>query len=192
MDAFNRCKEISAQRKFNESFEVIIKLNVDPTQGDQNIRGTCMLPAGTGKDVKVCVFADKEFNDKLVEAKADIIGDDHILKQIAEGTIEFDKIIATPDHMPSLKSMARILGPKGLMPNVKSGTLVKADELIEAVKQSKQGLVEYRVTENAFVMNKFGKRDFTDEDLERNLDALLSSIAKKRPETVKGRYFKKA
>lgn len=124
-DIFKRAKEISKERKFEESFEVIVKLNVDPTQGDQNVRGTCVLPAGTGKEVKVCVFAGEEFHEECKAQGADFIGTDQILKDIGEGIIPFDKIIATPEHMPTLKAMARVLGPKGLMPNIKSGTLVK-------------------------------------------------------------------
>lgn len=99
-----------------------------------------------------------------------------MIKEIGEGVLNFDKIIATPEHMQGLKTMARVLGPKGLMPNVKSGTLVKADDLLDAVKTSKQGLIEFRVNEGATIMNKFGKRSFTDENLAVNLDALLRSI----------------
>ena len=98
------------------------------------MRGTCVLPAGTGQEVKVCVFAGDEFHEDLLSQGADFIGDDNILKEMGEGVINFDKIIATPEHMPSLKQLARILGPKGLMPNVKSGTLVKQHELLETVK----------------------------------------------------------
>ncbi len=118
-------KEVSKERKFTESVEAIIRLNVDPRQGDQNIRGTCVLPAGTGKNVKVCVFADAESEQKVMEAGADIFGSDELLKQLAEGKCDFDKLIATPEQMQALKPLARVLGPKGLMPNVKSGTLVK-------------------------------------------------------------------
>jgi len=102
----------------------MVKLGVDPTRGDQMIRGTCVLPAGTGKEVKVCVFADLEFHEDLQEAGADIIGNDDVLAEIAKGNIEFDKLICSQDYLPTLKKFARILGPKGLMPNVKSGTLV--------------------------------------------------------------------
>jgi large subunit ribosomal protein L1 len=125
-------------------------------------------------------------------AGADLIGDDKLIKEIGEGTLNFDKIISTPEHMQALKTMARVLGPKGLMPNLKSGTLVKADDLLEAVKSSKQGLIEFRVNEGATIMNKFGKRDFSNENLETNLDALLKSIAHKRPDSVKGRYMQRA
>jgi len=136
-DAISKIKEVSKERKFKESVEAIIRLNVDPRQGDQNIRGTCVLPAGTGKSVRICVFADSEMQEKVMEAGADIFGTDDLLKQLAEGKCDFDKLIATPEQMQSLKPLARVLGPKGLMPNVKSGTLVKPDELIDAVKISK-------------------------------------------------------
>jgi large subunit ribosomal protein L1 len=114
------------------------------------------------------------------------------LKSITEGEIKFDKIISTPEHMPGLKQLARVLGPKGLMPNVKSGTLVKPDQLLETVKQSKQGLIEFRVNESATIMTKLGRREFSDEALSENLDALLKAIAMKRPESVKGRYMGRA
>ena len=169
-----------------------MKLNVDPTQGDQNVRGTCVLPQGTGQEIKVAVFADKEFHEQLKALGTDIIGDDDLLKSITEGEIKFDKIISTPEHMAGLKQLARVLGPKGLMPNVKSGTLVKPDQLLETVKQSKQGLIEFRVNESATIMTKLGRREFSDEALSENLDALLKAIAMKRPESVKGRYMGRA
>ena len=189
---FTRAKEVSKERKFTESMEVIVKLNVDPTQGDQNIRGTCILPSGTGKEVKVCVFAGLEFHEDLRAQGADFIGDDAILKGIEEGNIPFDKIIATPEQMTQLKAMARVLGPKGLMPNTKSGTLVKQHELLDAVKQSKQGLVEFRVNDGSFIMGKIGLRTFENSALLENLNALMDAIAKKKPESVKGKYFASA
>jgi len=191
-EVFAQLKQISKERKFRESMELILKLNVDPTQGDQNVRGTCVLPAGTGQEIKVAVFADKEFHEQLKALGADIIGDDALLKSISDGVIDFDKVISTPEHMPGLKQLARMLGPKGLMPNVKSGTLVKPDDLLETVKNSKQGLIEFRVNESSTIMSKLGKRDFTDENLAINLDALLRAVANKRPESVKGRYMQRA
>ena len=119
-----------------------------------------MLPAGTGKSVRICVFADAESQEAVMAAGADVFGTDDILKQMAEGKCEFDKIIATPEQMSVLKPLARILGPKGLMPNTKSGTLVKPDELIEAVKVSKQGQIEFRINEHADIMVKIGLREF--------------------------------
>ena len=114
-----------------ETIEAIVKLNVDPTKGDQMIRGTCILPAGTGKEVRVCVFADGEFHQQLKEVGADIIGDEHVLNDISNGILNFDKIICTSDHIANLKKFARILGPKGMMPNTKSGTLVSSEQIVE-------------------------------------------------------------
>lgn len=166
---------------------------MDPTQGDQNVRGTCVLPCGTGKEVKVCVFADKEFHESLAEMGCDVIGDEKLLRDISEGAaLNFDKIISTPEHMQGLKTLARVLGPKGLMPNVKSGTLVKPDDLMETVKQAKQGLIEFRVNENGTIMGKFGKRDFPDDNLKTNVDAFIRAVARKRPESVKGKYLSNA
>ena len=124
-----------------------------------------MLPAGSGKEVKVCVFTELSMQEEVSKVGADVIGTDQVLKDIEEGTAAFDRIIATPEQMPELKRYARILGPKGLMPNVKSGTLVKQDELIETVKQSKQGMVEFRIKETRYIMKKIGTRKFKDEDL---------------------------
>lgn len=120
-------------------------------------------------------------------AGADVFGTDELLKQMAEGVLNFDKIIATQDQMQLLKPLARILGPKGVMPNVKSGTLVKADQLLETVKVSKQGQIEFRVNEHADIMVKIGLREFENEQLQSNLDALATALAQKRPESVKGK-----
>lgn len=148
-----------------------------------------MLPAGTGKEVKVCVFADAEMKDQVLEAGADVFGTDDLLKLLAEGKVEFDKLIATPEQMTGLRPLARILGPKGLMPNLKSGTLVKPDELLEAVRLSKQGQIEFRVNEHADIMVKIGLREFEDDKLFVNFDAFARAIAKKKPESIKGKYF---
>merc|ERR1712046_42299 len=115
-----------------------------------------------------------------------------MLRDVEEGIIPFDKIIATPEQMPALKALARILGPKGLMPNKKSGTLVKQHELIETVKQAKQGLVEFRVNDGSFIMGKIGMRSFEDQALIDNLNAFMTAIIKKKPESVKGKYLTKA
>ena len=124
-----------------------------------------------------------------MEAGADIFGTDDLLKQLAEGKCDFDKLIATPEQMQSLKPLARVLGPKGLMPNVKSGTLVKPDELIDAVKISKQGQIEFRVNEHSDIMVKIGLREFQDDQLMTNFDAFARALAKKKPESIKGKYF---
>lgn len=148
-----------------------------------------MLPAGTGKTVRVCVFADLEMQDKVMEAGADIFGSSDLIKQILDGKIEFDKLIATQEQMNQLKSLARVLGPKGLMPNVKSGTLVKPDELLEAVKLSKQGQIEFRVNEHSDLMVKIGLREFNEDQLFSNFDAFARALAKRKPESIKGKYF---
>ena len=118
-----------------------------------------------------------------------MFGTDEILKQIAEGNINFDKLIATQDQMPALKNMARILGPKGLMPNVKSGTLVKPDELIDTVKISKQGQIEFRVNEHSDIMVKIGLKEFDIENLQKNFDSFARALVKKKPDSVKGKLF---
>jgi large subunit ribosomal protein L1 len=148
-----------------------------------------VLPAGTGKTVRVCVFADQEMEEKVVAAGADIFGTSDLVKQMAEGKIEFDKLICTQEQMNQLKPLARVLGPKGLMPNVKSGTLVKPDELIEAVKLSKQGQIEFRVNEHSDIMVKIGLREFNEEQLFTNFDAFARALVKRKPESIKGKYF---
>ena len=140
----------------------------------------------------MCVFAGEEFHEDVKAQGADMIGDDAVLKDISEGVINFDKIIATPEQMTQLKAMARILGPKGLMPNMKSGTLVKQHELVEAVKLSKQGLVEFRINDASYIMGKIGLRSFKNQALNDNLNALMNSIAKKKPDSIKGKYFNSA
>lgn len=141
--------------------------------------------------MKICVFSGEEFHEEIKQIGVEQFGNEEIIKQIAEGKLTFDKIIATPDQMTLLKQHARVLGPKGLMPNVKSGTLVKNDELLETIRQTKQGLVEFRVNEAAYIMNKIGKRSFDDKELHTNLDALLTAIARRRPDTLKGKLFGK-
>ena len=190
-DAIKRIKEESKARNFRETVDTIIKLNVDPTKGDQMIRGTVNLPAGTGKEIRVCVFADKVYHEELREAGADIIGDEQILTDIAAGNTDFDKLLCTQEQLVDLKKFARVLGPKGLMPNTKSGTLVKQDEIVDQVKQSKVGLMEFRINTDAFIQSKIGLREFENGALIENFEALMEQLIAKKPESVKGRYFLK-
>ena len=190
-EAFDKMDKMSKKRGFDESVEVMVKLGVDPTKGDQMIRGTCILPCGTGKEVKVCVFADMQLHDDLLAAGADVLGSDEVLAEIATGKIVFDRILCTEEYLPRLKKFARILGPRGLMPNTKSGTLVKAAQIVSRVEESKQGLVEYKVNAESYVMSKLGLRSFGQEKLEENFEALLLSLVAKKPESVKGRYIVK-
>ena len=156
------------------------------------IRGTCVLPAGTGKELKVCVFADGEMQPAVVEAGADVIGSEQVVADIVSGALDVDRILATKEFLPQLKRHARFLGPRGLIPNKKSGTLVAADELVERVRESKKGLVEFRVNPESFILVKVGMRAFEDAGLVENFDALMTALAAKRPEAVKGRYFERA
>lgn len=187
LTAIQLIKEVSKERKFKESVEAIVRLAVDPKQGDQNIRGTCVLPAGLGKEVKVCVFADKDMKEQVMAAGADVFGTDEILKELAAGNIPFDKLIATPEQMSTLKPLARVLGPKGMMPNIKSGTLVKPEDLLESVKVSKMGQIEFRVNEHSDIMVKIGLKEFDNDKLVENFNSLASALAKKRPESIKGK-----
>ena len=169
----------------------MVKLGVDPTRGDQMIRGTCVLPEGTGKEVKVCVFADSEFHEDLKAAGADIIGSDDVLIEIGKGNIEFDKLICSQEYLATLKKFARILGPKGLMPNVKSGTLVQADQIVEQVKQSKLGMIEFKVNPESFILSKVGLKSFDNQKLSNNFNSLMLALIDKKPESIKQRYFLK-
>lgn len=168
--------------KFDASVEVHINLNVDPRQADQNIRDNLVLPAGTGKQVRVAVFADEDVQG------ADISGVETITKALDKGTIDFDVLISTPANMASLGKYARLLGPRGLMPNPKSGTVTP--DVAKAVEQAKAGKVEYRVDSTGIVHLAAGKVSFKPADLEANIRAILASIKGNKPSSVKGTYVK--
>lgn len=168
--------------KFDATVEVHVNLSVDPRHADQNIRDMVVLPAGTGKDVRVAVFADDEV------AGADVSGIDAIVKDLEKGTINFDILVSTPANMPKLGKYARLLGPRGLMPNPKSGTVTT--DLAKAVKEAKAGRVEYRVDGTGIVHVGVGKVSFKADDLEKNVRALFASIRGNKPASVKGNYVK--
>jgi large subunit ribosomal protein L1 len=168
--------------KFDASVEVHINLNVDPRHADQNIRDNLVLPAGTGKKIRVAVFADE-----TVEG-ADLQGVENITKALDKGEIAFDILIATPAQMPKLGKYARTLGPRGLMPNPKSGTVTT--DVAKAVKDAKAGRVEYRVDSTGIVHMPVGKVSFTAEDLLKNLQAVFASVKGSKPASVKGTYLK--
>lgn len=168
--------------KFDATVELHVNLNVDPRHADQNIRDNLVLPAGTGKTVRVAVFADDEVKG------ADISGVEKITKDLDKGTINFDILIATPANMPKLGKYARVLGPRGLMPNPKSGTVTT--DLTKAVEQAKAGRVEYRVDSTGIVHVGAGKVSFKPNDLEANLRAILASLKSNKPTSVKGTYVK--
>lgn len=168
--------------KFDATVEVHINLSVDPRHADQNIRDNLVLPAGTGKNVRVAVFAD----DKV--AGADLSGVENIVKELEKGTISFDILVSTPANMPKLGKYARLLGPRGLMPNPKSGTVTT--DLAKAVSEAKAGRVEYRVDTTGIVHVGVGKVSFKAADLEKNVRALFTSIRGNKPASVKGNYVK--
>lgn len=174
--------------KFDSSVEVHVRLGVDPRQADQNIRATVALPHGTGKTIRIAVFAPESEHEAAKKAGADIVGDETLLKQLDKEELNFDVLIVTPQYMPKLGKYARLLGPRGLMPNPKSGT-VSAD-IAKAVKEAKAGKVEYRVDKQAIVHLSIGKVSFGADKLLANARAFLDSLASQKPTTIKGVYVK--
>lgn len=174
--------------KFDATVELHVRLNVDPKHADQNIRATVVLPAGTGKSVRVAVFGSPEDVAKAQKAGADIAAADEFLQQLDKGQLDFDTLIATPAVMPRLGKYARLLGPKGLMPNPKSGT-VTAD-VAKAVQEAKAGRVEYRVDSTGIIHVGVGKVSFGPEKLMENINALLTNIKSSKPASVKGTFVK--
>ncbi len=172
---------------FDASIELHVKLNVDPKQADQNIRDTFVLPHGSGKSPRVAVLAPKKDHSKLKSAGADIVGDDNLLEDIGKGKLDFDVLIATPADMPKLGRFAKLLGPKGLMPNPKSGT-VTADPL-SVLRKIKLGQVEYRVDQHGVVHLAIGKVSFGGKKILENLNAAITSIKAAKPASVKGAYI---
>ena len=174
--------------KFDASVEVHVRLGVDPRQADQNIRATVALPNGTGKDIRVAVFAPEAETAKAVKAGADIAGDEEILRLLDKGELNFDILIATPAYMPKLGKYARLLGPKGLMPNPKSGTV--AADVVKAVSEAKAGRVEYRVDKQATIHLSIGKVSFGVDKLKENASAFFASLQSQKPSSLKGSYIK--
>ncbi len=178
-----------ATAKFDETIELAINLNVDPRKSEQNIRGVTQLPAGTGKTLRVAVFAKGPKAEEARKAGADIVGDEDLAEKIQGGEINFDRCIATPDMMVLLGKLARVLGPRGLMPNPKLGTVTL--DVAEAVKAAKGGQVEYRAEKAGIVHAGIGKASFSVEDIEKNLRSFIDAIMKAKPTGIKGSYMKK-
>jgi large subunit ribosomal protein L1 len=188
-EAVKKVKELKSA-KFDESVEIAMKLGVDPRHADQMIRGSVVLPHGTGKQVKVAVLAKGEKAEEAKEAGADIVGEDEILDMIKEGNLDFDILIATPDMMGKLGRYGRILGPKGLMPNPKTGTVTM--NVAQAVKNAKAGQVNFRVDRKGNIHAMIGKASFTEEQLLENAKAFIEKINKMKPAAAKGKYIQNA
>lgn len=187
-DAISLIKEIS-QRKFNETIDLAFNLGIDPKKSDQMVRGSVLLPAGTGKKVRVLVFAKGEKEKEALEAGADYVGGEELIEKIKNGWLEFDKSVATPDMMGTVGKIGKILGPRGLMPNPKLGTVTF--DVAKAVQELKAGKVEFKAEKAGIVHVPVGKVSFAKDALIKNIKAVADSIQKAKPATSKGTYIKR-
>ena len=188
LDALNLLKEVSSV-KFDESVEVAINLGVDARKSDQQVRGSTILPKGTGKKIRVAVFAEGENAKAAKTAGADDVGFEDLAEKMQKGDINYGVVIATPDAMPTVGKLGKVLGPRGLMPNPKDGTVTKDVE--QAVKNAKGGQVRYKTDKNGIVHCVIGKVSFDSDSLIENLDTLLKDLVKIKPSGAKGAYLKK-
>jgi large subunit ribosomal protein L1 len=187
-EAIKTIKELSSA-KFDETIEIAMNLGVDPRHADQMVRGMVSLPAGTGKDMKVAVFARGDKAEAATAAGADKVGAEDLMDDMVAGNLNYDRVIATPDMMGIVGRLGKVLGPKGLMPNPKLGTVTM--DVAEAVKAAKAGQVEFRVEKMGIIHSGIGKKSFSDADLRKNFDALVDAIIKNKPSGSKGKYVRK-
>ena len=179
----------NAKAKFDETIEVAVNLGIDPRHADQMVRGVCNLPNGTGRTVRVAVFAKGAKAEEATKAGADVVGAEDLMEEIQGGRMDFDKVIATPDMMPVVGRLGKVLGPRGMMPNPKVGTVTM--DVAKAVEASKGGAVEFRAEKAGIVHASVGKASFTQDALSENVQAFLDAIVKAKPAGAKGAYLKK-
>jgi len=179
----------NARAKFDETIEIAVNLGIDPKQADQNVRGVVNLPAGTGRLVRVAVFARDKKADEARAAGADIVGAEDLFETVNGGKVDFDRVIATPDMMGLVGRLGKVLGPKGLMPNPKVGTVTP--NVSQAVKDAKGGSVEFRAEKTGIIHAGVGKASFSEADIEKNVRAFVGALVKARPSGAKGTYVKK-
>jgi len=186
-EAIGLCKE-AGTAKFDESVDVAFRLGVNPRHADQMVRGSCLLPHGTGKTVRIIVFAKGDKEKEAQDAGADYVGSEDLVEKVAAGWLEFDRVIATPDAMKFVSKLGRVLGPRGMMPNPKTGTVTF--DVGQAVKETKMGKVEFRVDKVGNLHVPIGKKSFENDKLRGNLLALAETIMRLKPPTSKGTYMK--
>ena len=187
LEAVNLAKE-TAQAKFDESVDVAVRLGVDSRKADQNIRGSVLLPRGTGKKFRILVFAKGEKEAEAREAGAEFVGGEDLMKKIQDGWLEFDRVVATPDMMGVVGRLGKILGPRGMMPNPKTGTVTFS--VREAINEIQAGKVDFRVDKAGTVHAPVGRTSFSAEDLAENFDALMAAVIRLKPSSSKGKYVK--
>ncbi|WP_404401275.1 50S ribosomal protein L1 [Idiomarina seosinensis] len=187
-EALTLLKEL-ATAKFTESVDVAVNLGIDARKSDQNVRGATVLPNGTGRDVRVAVFTSGDNVEKAKQAGADIVGMEDLAEQVKKGEMNFDVVVASPDAMRVVGQLGQILGPRGLMPNPKTGTVTP--DVATAVQNAKAGQVRYRNDKNGIIHATIGRVDFDDEKLKENLNSLLAALKKAKPSSAKGVFFKR-